>query len=809
MHTPAPSEGWAAPGIPPQAWLWDMTREPECPLRPAHARLSDGGHWQGLPLGGMGAGGIGRNYRGAFGRWTLKAGCLQHFCEPANMFAARQCPAGRSARAVALHPGYPTQNPAATEPARRSLGAWEWTYAGQGARYAALFPKAWYQYPAEESLPVAMTCEQFSPLLPHNYRESSYPLALFVWRLHNTADVPVDVSLLFSFVNMNGWFAGFSEGKPQRRNAGNRNRPFAAGVDVGQTARGILLERRGAPAEAPEGVGQWCLAALESETCEVTFHTAFDPRGDGSAVWGPFARNGRLDNEEVSEICAPQQEIAAAVCARVAVPPGGDAEVVFALAWDLPVIAFGSGRRHRRRYTRFFSAAVDRGAELAREGFRHWCEWSAAIDAWHAAVIARHRAPPWYHTLLFNETYLLVDGLTVWTDGTCENPGADPFFAVIECPDYPYYCTLDLWVYGSFPVLLFWPELEKDVMRRFAAVILSEDPAPRRPPRPGPLYPAKLRGAAPHDFGEPHGDPPFACNAYGHQDSNRWKDLNCQFVLALCRDARTLDDPDFLDQTWPAARAAMEYLERFDADGDGLIENDGTPDQTMDNIPMTGPSSYCGGLWLAALHAALDLAQRTGDTEFLQHWGPRAAQAREAFDRKLWDGRKYRLDTAGPFRNCTFLDGLFGIWYGHLCGLGPLLPPAHHRSALEAVWESNVAAFHDGQWGGRNVQGMDTDAEGGPETAFATRGCQVEEVLSGLNMSFAAQLLALGMAERGMTLLHTLYDVIYQRCGLWFRTPAAWTADGRFRAIMNLRPLVIWAIEFQQEQPAPETRREG
>lgn len=38
-------------------------------------------------------------------------------------------------------------------------------------------------------------------MIPHNYKESSYPVAVFIWSVENTGDTEVDVSLMFSFQN--------------------------------------------------------------------------------------------------------------------------------------------------------------------------------------------------------------------------------------------------------------------------------------------------------------------------------------------------------------------------------------------------------------------------------------------------------------------------------------------------------------------------------------------------------------------------------------------------------------------------------
>jgi non-lysosomal glucosylceramidase len=652
------------------------------------------------------------------------------------------------------------------------------------------------RYPAAADRPVEMVCEQFTPVIPHNYRESSYPLGLFVWHLHNTAERSATVSLMFSFTNMTGWFADFGDGKPARRNAGNRNWLFSSGLEDGCCMRGVLMgsEPNGVP--LGEGDGQMCIAALGNERCNVTCQAGFDPGGDGADVWTSFADTGTLPDSTESPVCVPQQAVAGAVCVQATLGPGERLDVPFVLVWDLPVIEFGRGRQHLRRYTRFFGSQGTHAIQMASEALSAWETWSVAVDSWHADVTAQGRWPDWLYGMMLNEAYLLVDGLTVWTDGTREAPGEESFFAIIECPDYPYYCTLDLWIYGSFLLVMYWPLLERNVIERFAQFIGVEDTFCRRSPHTGRLFPSKAAGAAPHDFGEPQEDPPAICNSYVHQNSNHWKDLNCQFVLTVWRDVVALDDDDLLERCWPAVKQAIGYLARFDEDGDGIIENDGSPDQTMDNIPMKGVSSYCGGLWLAALRGAVSMAERAGDTEFADTWRGQAERARETFDNLLWTENRYLLDTDGPFSDALFIDALFGIWYAALCGDRSLLPEEHMRAHLRTAFETNVQAFHEGRFGGKNIAGADEVDRTGV-TTFNTAGCQIEEVLTGLNMSFAGQLIAWGMTEEGLAVLRSLHTQIYDRYGLWFRTPAAYTADGNFRAIMNLRPLIIWALEFQ------------
>ena len=41
-------------------------------------------------------------------------------------------------------------------------------------------------------------------------------------------------------------------------------------------------------------------------------------------------------------------------------------------------------------------------------------------------------------------------------------------FSYMECFDYPFYGTLDVRFYGSWPLIKFWPEIEKQEMREYS-----------------------------------------------------------------------------------------------------------------------------------------------------------------------------------------------------------------------------------------------------------------------------------------------------------------------------------------------------
>ncbi len=769
------------------------------PGKPVFPGLHDGGHVQGLPLGGFGTGGIGRDYYGGFSRWTVKAGCVKQFCEPGNLFAAWQAVAGQDGVARIL---YPDPAPESIHGAP-GLPGWRRDYPAAAASYHALFPKAWYHYRALPDMPVELICEQFSPVLPGRYREASLPVGVFVWHARNTGDRPVSLSLLFSFTNMVGWFNDFAAGRPlANRGGGLFNRPVNLPLEVpGQSLAGVLFDRRHAGAIPDEGDGQMCIAARMEPGVTVTRHVGcqvgYMPAGKDP--WESFAAGGRLADETPSHYCGSGTDLVGALAVSVELRPGECREIPMALAWDLPVVRFGSGRRHFRHYTKHAGADGRNAAALAAEALTSYRDWSRQIDDWHGSVIARGNRPDWYYAMLFNELYLMVDGFTMWTAGEVEG-SSEEHFGIIECPDYPLYNTTDLWVYGSFALLYYWPEIEKLVARRLARFVHTDDPRPRlwlwkRDER----YPNKVPGAVPHDFGCPLEDPFIDCNAYNWQNPNVWRDLNAQFVLIVARDYSATRDQELLEECWPAVKAAMARLATFDADGDGLIENTGAPDQTFDCIPLLGPGAYCNSLWLGALGSARNLAKAMNDGPAAEEFAQRLDAARHAFDSVLWNGTHYRTDTAGSHKDTVFLEQLFGVWYAGLLGVEGLVPEEKALLSTRTAYESNFLAHLDGRIGAMLFTGVAGTCDDRPTTKYNPEDCQSHEALCGINLAFACHLAHVGMEKEAFTLLEAVYRIVYQEKGLWFRTPAAWNAAGDFRAIMNLRPLVIWAMEYSHE----------
>jgi non-lysosomal glucosylceramidase len=749
----------------------------------------DDGYWQGAPVGGLGAGTFSRSYRGDFVRWHLKAGVHKYEAVPGCHFAMFQQAEGEAGRALVLEAG---------KPAAGSLDAWSRDYAVGAGDYYALYPKAWFDHRPEAGMPARVVIEQFSPILPDNYRESSYPLAVYTVHASNPSAKPVTVSVLLSWTNMVGWFRDFSAGFSGALNHGNTNALRQEALAGGGAMKGLVFDRVRKGAVSEEWDGQLAIAAAETPGVEITHFTTFSPASPGAEVWQPFAKDGRLPNADLAWVSAGEP-LAGALAVRLTLAPGESRSVPLVLAWDLPVIQFGGGAKWLRRYTEFFGASGTNAWAIARAGLQNAGAWSSAIDAWQRPYVEDAAKPLWYRGMLWNELYALADLGTVWARPVGAGPGTPWTFSYLECFDYPFYETLDVRFYGSMPLVKFWPEIEKGVMRAFAATV-PQQLTDKHVWQWKALVKKELdfrvrksKGAVPHDLGVPQEDPFSQFNQFSWQNTDRWKDLNSKFVLLLWRAYvfSGAQDTAFLRDTWPAAKEALAYLRQFDTNGDGIPENEGFPDQTYDTWPVKGESAYVGGLYLASLRAAEEIAKKLGDPS-ASEYKDAFAKAQKSYVAKLWNGEYLRYDTESEYRDNIMADQLAGQWYANLTGLGDIVAPEMRRSALKKIFAYNVLRLHGGEMGALNGMGAGGEILRGNE--------QVHEVWTGTTLGLAALMLSEGLREEAFKTAWGIYHAVYEKLGYWFRTPEAWDEDGQFRASMYMRPGAIWAMEMKPDR---------
>jgi non-lysosomal glucosylceramidase len=778
----------AGDDIPKAAWRRPIGAPLEHPgtKKPAlDAGHIDDGYWQGAPVGGFGSGTFSRTYRGDFARWHMQSGVHKYQIVDGNQFAMFQKSEDGEGFAQVL---------TASHPKDHSLSSWKWDYPVGAGDYAALYPKAWFDY-RWDKFPAHVVLEQFSPVLPDNYKETSYPIAVYRWHAENPTKKRVTVSVLLSWENMLGWFRTNSRDLSGRINDGNFNRQSSETLGAAGTMKGVLFDRNHIGTVQEAWDGQWTIAALESPGVEVTYQTTFAPGGDGKEVWGAFSKDGRLSNSK-DGWTSTGENLAGAIAVRFTLEPGEKRVIPMVIAWDHPVVQFGAGRKWNRRYTDFYGTSGTNSWAIARDGLKNASAWSDAIDAWQSPYINDESKPLWYRGMLFNETYVLADGGSFWGRPVGSDPKLPAVYSFMECYDYPYYETLDVRFYGSMPLIKFWPDIEKNVMREFADTVPHEYNEKMiwiwksLQTRTTNFKIRKSKGAVPHDLGVPNEDPFMQINQFSWQDTNGWKDLNPKFVLMVYRDfvLTGSKDKDFLRYTWPAIQEALAYLLKYDKNGDGLPENEGYPDQTYDTWVVRGESAYSGSLWLASLRSAEEIAKQLSDSAAATRYHDLFIKGQASYIKKLWNGEYFRYDTESEYRDDIQADQLAGQWYANMTGLGELVPRDMQLSSLKKIYAFNVMKFADGSMGA--VNGI------APDGSLVKTNEQVEEVWTGTTFAVAALMLGDGLKDEAYRTAWGLYHTSYETKGYWFRTPEAWDISGNYRASMYMRPAAIWAMEM-------------
>ncbi|KAJ6348753.1 hypothetical protein OIU77_006347 [Salix suchowensis] len=360
----------------------------------------------------------------------------------------------------------------------------------------------------------------------------------------------------------------------------------------------------------------------------------------------------------------------------------------------------------------------------------------------------------------------------------------------LEGTEYLMWNTYDVHFYASFALVMLFPKLELNLQRDFAATVLMHDPSRMEIMSDGKWVPRKVLGAVPHDAGL--NDPWFERNAYNIISTARWKDLNCKFVLQVYRDVVATGDKDFARAVWPSVYVAMAYMDQFDKDGDGMIENEGIPDQTYDTWSVTGVSAYCGGLWVAALQATSAMAYKVGDDESANYFWIKYQKAKTVYG-GLWNGSYLNYDSSG--NKSIHADQLAGQWYARACGLSPVIDGDKVRKALEKIYEFNVLKVKGGTRGA--VNGML------PDGRVDLTALQAKEIWPGVTYALSASMIQEGMEEMAFQTAAGIYKAAWSEEGLGysFQVPESWDINDQYRALCYMRPLAIWAMQWALSKP--------
>ncbi|CAF1654352.1 unnamed protein product, partial [Adineta ricciae] len=253
----------------------------------------------GAPLGGLGCGTIGRGFKGEFCRYQLVPGLYEFQTVEANTFT------------VCVRRRHTTTYCQVLTPNRlrkRGLRTWNCAFPKENGHYQALYPQSWttYDLPGQK---IRLLCKQLSPFIPHDYQDSSLPVASFVWYIENLDDEPAEISLMFT------WQAGsasdefFCDAITHESVKVSDEDLSAAGISIRQKLREMKLE--------------YCILGKQESDNTITTRTNFntDSDTDGRDIWLDLSDDGRLTEKDTKYPKIGVLNTASCVCITTTVEP--------------------------------------------------------------------------------------------------------------------------------------------------------------------------------------------------------------------------------------------------------------------------------------------------------------------------------------------------------------------------------------------------------------------------------------------------------------------------------------------------------
>lgn len=713
---------------------------------------------RGVALGGFGTGSFMYNISGSFGPFQALDNVIykrKWFSEAAFHIYEKQ---GSKKIVKCL----------ATDPKIKK--AWDKIKTGD-AHYYALQPKGWVNYSCFKA---DISQKFFSPIIPHNYKETSYPVAIWQFQLYNPTGKNMEISVMLTFPDI---FIGEKFYEEEFKNY------FVKDKDI----KGVVLKSK-------KGIGQWCIAARELKGVKVSYLTGWNASGNGKDVWNDFKDDGLLKNTKLDD-----SHSAVAIAVKVKLKAKEKKIIPFVITWDFPVVKFGKGTEWWKKYTQYFGRKGDNSFRIAKESLRNYKKWEKEIDKWMDPVINNKKYPDWLKQAAFNELYYTQFGGSFYEAGLKSGHDReyrglheeDNKFFVMECMLYPFANTYDVRHYSSLIFARFWPEIEKEIQMSFADAIMHFDPEHQTP----------------HDAGNPHDDPFFGWDNYGTRKLH-WKDLHSKFIQQVWRYYYLYRDKDFLNYVWEACKSTYEYMKTTDLNQDGLPDNKGS-DNTYDAWGLWGTSLLCGGLWVGALESMEQMAKIMKDP-ISDEVKKILKKAKFQLNKQLWyeKGRYYKIDTGSKFPTAIMADGLNGQRYCEFYGLADILPKKRIKSHLMQVYKRNVVPLKD-----FNKDGIgDCGAINGMKEGGGFLEHQGKEIWTGSTYFLAASMYHAGLKKEALKTAYGVYYLTYKEesTAYWFNTPEAWQNGGKSPRPSNpeqyQRPRAVWELLLEMDDPYKKRR---
>ncbi|MGC5172160.1 GH116 family glycosyl-hydrolase [Microbacterium sp. DT81.1] len=784
----------------------------------------------GIPLGGLGAGSFMINQAGTFGPWnmggSLNTNYEKRILSQAAIHVREQQP-GQSATTKTLAVN--------TSEFGSVLPAWSTLEAGSGT-YSALYPFGRIDY-ADPVPSTSVSTTFWTPIVAGNDESSSQPVAYFDVELTNKTDKPTKVSTMFTFPNAPAHVGSTVQNTPSVVPSVRTGYTSHKSVDKRNKITGITLGADSPTNTADSQNSEWTTAVQDKPGQRVTYATSWNADGDGSDIYSPFTKTGRLPNAALDG-----SNSAGALAVDMNLRAHQKKIVRFVLAWDFPQITFGTEGETSwmRRYTSFYGAREDaqnnyiagsypgnQGFAIASRNLARANKAAVQVARWWAPVASDVSVSPAIRMAALNELGQLSFNGSFWESGLISSPyKTDVPRAGSAVPGTHLFHTLtgggwadagETDVQGQMAIALreLFPSIEADWVRATSEMI-AQDPNGRVPGSPG--YNPPVDGyiwwqlVAPWLLWETSTGPA--------SPEATFFDRPIKYLIRAYGAYNSSGDDALLRDAYPAMLRLwkQDVLPRI-PQGDTLPTEAAVFASTYDIMGQSGGvhGVYNSGLYILGaeiMAAATEDARRLGIPEALtvnvDALKQTADASRAAYESAFWTGSYYKFTDAGERSTDVFVDVLWPQHVAEQLGLADINPrervAAHLTNTFDQLTQLKDPTGH--MLGAPNL----VPNGGTPYPVLPNRprelGFQAAEVWTGTNFEFAGTLIREGKRlgrpdlvadgnELAKGVVHQIYSPEAAAGGAFaFNTPEAWNGydPTTYRAAYYARALAAWDL---------------
>ncbi len=507
----------------------------------------------------------------------------------------------------------------------------------------------------DSSCPIDISLEAFSPFIPLELENSTYPATIMIYTFKNPTDQSIEL-------DVTGWLENPSLYRSRYLMSDvelvNQVVEFEGAKGVQFSANNDLVDIRNI-----YDSGDMTLVMMgEDVNTNVNYNSSNYQRAPD-----PFEKSD-LKSASRGKGSVKSMQINATVSKSLTLEAGEEENVTYVLSWYFPNSGVWQGGR--REYVNRFDSSTDVSKTIIEEYdylTKTTEEWN---DTWYDSSL-----PYWFldrtfvnASILATQTcFLFEDGRFYGFEGGLQGTGT---------------CT-HVWGYEHAMARLF-PMLERNLREKTDFVDSNQG------------------GAFDTNSGK--------VGYRGKYDSYPAVDGQASIVVRSYLIHKMMSDNDFLKSNYANIKLAMEYLINTNDDNhDGILT--GWQHNTLDS-DWNGEVAWLSGYYQTALLASAQMASEYGDKEFAKLCTTIAKKGRKLMERDLFNGDYFfqlpegdGKKTVGIQNGCEYSQ-LLGQSQAYQIGLGEVLDPEKVTKAIDALWRYNfttdVAPYRErypaGRW---------------------------------------------------------------------------------------------------------------